>query len=208
MNFLAHCLIAESASENLEPGLIVGGFLGDFIKGGVPDELPTCLAMGVRLHRRIDAYSNQHPLIRMSCRRFPKEMRRLAPIFVDVLADHCLARHWSSFHNQPIERFTQRTYEFIASDVAWLPASAHRFFGYMRDEDLLAGYRTWTVVERALFSITRRLNREDLNERLTLAAHAELPGLSEDFLGYFPDMLEHARGWLNSERQKPRGDSD
>ncbi|MFB3106856.1 MAG: ACP phosphodiesterase [Pseudomonadales bacterium] len=201
MNFLAHCLIGEFASESTEPGLIVGGFLGDFIKGPVPDELPVSLAMGVRLHRRIDAYSNQHPLIRVSCRRFPGDLRRLAPIFVDVLADHCLARHWSSFHDEPIEHFTQRSYELIEREMQWLPDRARRFFGYMRKNDLLAGYQTWAVVERALFSITRRLKREVLNEQLALTAQNELDRLEQDFLDYFPDMLEHAQGWVSAERQ-------
>ena len=108
MNFLAHCLIGEIAAEKREPGLIVGGFLGDFIKGPVPDELPSSLATGVRLHRRIDAYSNQHPIIRVSCRRFPQDLRRLAPIFVDIIADHILARHWVSFHEKSIEQFAHR----------------------------------------------------------------------------------------------------
>lgn len=201
MNFLAHCLIGECASQETEPGLIVGGFLGDFIKGPVPDELPVSLAMGVRMHRRVDAYSNQHPGIRTSCRRFPGDLRRGAPIFVDVLADHCLARHWSSFHDEPIECFTQRTYQLIDREMQWLPESARRFFGYMRTHDLLAGYRAWPVVEKALFSITRRLKREVLNEQLALTARSELPRLEEDFLDYFPDMIEHAQSWLIAERQ-------
>ncbi len=201
MNFLAHCLIGEFASEKPEPGLIVGGFLGDFIKGPVPEELPLPLAMGVRLHRRIDAYSNTHPVIRTSCRRFPPDLRRFAPIFVDVLADHCLARQWSSFHNERLELFNQRTYGLIEKEMEWLPDRAISFYGYMREHDLLAGYQSWTVVERALFSITRRLKREVLNKQLALTAHRELTGLEEDFLDYFPDMLEHAQDWLNAERQ-------
>ena len=56
-------------------------------------------------------------------------------------------------------------------------------------------------MERALFSITRRLKREVLNKQLALTAHRELTGLEEDFLDYFPDMLEHAQDWLNAERQ-------
>ena len=68
MNFLAHCLIGARARED-DAGLIAGGFLGDFIKGPVPASMPPALQAGVRLHRRIDAYSNQQPDLLRSAHR-------------------------------------------------------------------------------------------------------------------------------------------
>ena len=167
----------------------------------VPEGLPANLSRGVRLHRRIDAYSNQHPGIRISCNRFPQDLRRLAPIFVDILADHCLARQWHSFHDESIESFTLRTYELIEVEKIWLPDAASRFFGFMRERDLLSGYQHWPVVERALFSITRRLNREEMNESLALVAREKLEEIEDDFSAYFPDMLDHGKAWVSAERQ-------
>ena len=85
--------------------------------------------------------------------------------------------------------------------MVWLPDNARRFFDYMQEHDVLAGYRTWPVVERALFSITRRLEREGLNDLLRLIAQEQLPWLETDFFNYFPDMLTHARNWFSVERQ-------
>ncbi|MEM8767504.1 MAG: hypothetical protein AAGE43_08685 [Pseudomonadota bacterium] len=69
MNFLAHCLIGHEAAAGTDRAspLLAGGFLGDFIKGRVPEAMPGDLALGVRLHRRVDAFSNQQPAIRRSC---------------------------------------------------------------------------------------------------------------------------------------------
>ena len=199
MNFLAHCLIGARATQAEDPALVAGGFLGDFIKGPVPADLPADLALGVRLHRRIDAYSNQHPGVRSSCERFPKSLRRMAPIFVDIIADHCLARHWSAFSDEPIGDFTRRTYQQIAGHSSWLSARGERFFAYMSEEDLLASYLHPEVMHQGLRSITRRLNREHLNSDLHATTVAELTRLEEDFLGYFPDMLNHAREWVRRE---------
>jgi acyl carrier protein phosphodiesterase len=204
MNFLAHCLIGAQATSQLpagrataiDPDLVAGGFLGDFIKGRVPESMPAGLARGVRLHRRVDAYSNQQPSIRRSCDRFPAQLRRLAPVFVDIIADHLLSRNWSSYHDLPITAFTADTYELIAGYDDWLSGSARRFFTYMRDTDLLAAYADWDVTLRALYSITRRLNQETLNGQLESAVSAIIDDLAGDFSEYFPDIVDHAQRWL------------
>ena len=196
MNFLAHCLIGARAAEQENPELVAGGFLGDFIKGTVPADLPPDLALGVRLHRRIDAYSNQHPGIRESCERFPAPLRRMAPIFVDIIADHCLARQWPEFSDEPIDVFTQRAYLQIARHSNWLSARGERFFRYMSEEDLLGSYQHSHVMHQGLRSITRRLDREHLNAELMATAVSQLEQLEEDFLKYFPDMLAHGKEWV------------
>jgi acyl carrier protein phosphodiesterase len=203
VNFLAHCLIAAQSTDPEEPDLVAGGFLGDFVKGPIGPELPPGLALGVRLHRRIDAFSNRHPAIQGSCNRFAGPLRRLAPVLVDIIADHCLAKHWEQFSNEPIAAFTARTYDGIASHERWLPDHGHRFLSYMRDEDLLAGYARFEAMHRALCSVTRRLDREHLNADMLSATEANLPGLEADFLGYFPELVAHARQWLRDEGPPP-----
>jgi acyl carrier protein phosphodiesterase len=196
MNFLAHCAIADRAAHRVHPDVIAGGFLGDFVKGRVPESLPAALATGVRLHRRIDAYSNGHTGIRRSCQRFPRPLRRFAPVFVDVVADHLLARHWPRFHPQPLTAFTARAYAAIRPHADRLPEDGRRFFEFMHEHDLLARYREREAMERGLASVVRRLRRPDLTHDVCTAVDDCLPGLEQDFLGYFPDMLSHAAGWL------------
>lgn len=199
MNFLAHCLIGAKASTCKAPELIAGGFLGDFIKGPVPADLPADLALGVRLHRRVDAYSNQHPDIRASCNRFPAPLRRMAPIFVDIVADHCLARAWGTFSNEPIDEFAQRVHSHIAAHHRWLPERGARFFRYMSSANLLAGYRQVEVMHEGLRSVTRRLDHQHLDDDLTATVTNELTRLEADFFRYFPDLVTHARDWVTGE---------
>ena len=86
MNYLAHCALGSA-----HPEYLVGGFLGDFVKGAVPVHLPQRIQVGIRLHRRLDAYSATQPDIADSIARLPRSLRRVAPIFIDLLADHYLA---------------------------------------------------------------------------------------------------------------------
>ena len=204
MNFLAHCLIGSRATGGhpdapSAAALLAGGFLGDFVKGRVPAEMPADLALGVRLHRRVDAYSNQHPDIRISSDRFPAELRRLAPILVDILCDHLLSRSWSDYHDQEISQFTDRIYVEVAAHADWLPDTGIQFLDYAREKDLLARYGDWTVAEGAMRSITRRLKRPELNPLLADAVPPLLEALEADFHRYFPDILTHAAAWVAQE---------
>jgi acyl carrier protein phosphodiesterase len=200
VNFLAHCLIGDQAgSDGPTAGLVAGGFLGDFIKGSLPEEMPAELKLGVRLHRRVDAYSNRHPGIRRSCERFPPELRRLAPVLVDIVGDHLLARSWVEFHPQRLPRFTREAYATIAAHEDWLPEHGQRFLRFAAQRDLLASYVDWQVVARALTSITRRLDRSELDGLLLERTRALLEPLAEDFEVYFPDLLAHAATWVESQ---------
>lgn len=172
--------------------------MGDFIKGPVPESLPDSLAEGVRLHRRIDAYSNGHTEIRASCARFPKELRRFAPIFVDVIADHLLAKRWGQFCRTPLNDFTSGVYQVIEQRAELLPDRGLRFFEHMVAVDLLAGYAKRAVMMRSLGSLTHRLGRPALDTPLAVVVESEFEGLEEDFLSYFPDLVSHARVWLHA----------
>jgi len=207
VNFLAHCLLAEQAATRLNlPAdatrmLIAGGFIGDFLKGPVSESLPAALGVGVRLHRRIDAYSNQNDAIRRSCNRFPAVLRRLAPPLVDVVADHLLAHAWHDHHEQPLNAFAQQTYQHIGASDAHLPVRGQEFFQWMVDNDLLTSYLEWASVERGMRSVTRRLRRQDLDEHLSRDVPGLINDLQQDFDVYFPEIQQHAIEWLSAEQQ-------
>ncbi len=198
MNFLAHCLIAARAQppdDPTSPGLIAGGLLGDFVKGPVPETWPAPLRTGIGLHRRIDAYSNGAGGVRKSCNRFPPELRRLAPVFVDIIADHCLAVDWPAWHDEPLKDFSQRCYATLQPHTHRFGRRVRRYLDWLVAEDLLAHYQTTEAMERGLRSVTRRLHREHLNGALVDFSAAALPELHGDFRGYFPQLLEHGREW-------------
>jgi acyl carrier protein phosphodiesterase len=205
MNFLAHCALANDASQcwpDGEPwleGLLAGAVLADFSKGHIPQALPAELQAGIRLHRRIDAYSNQHPAIRDACANFPKELRRLAPIFIDILTDHYLSLAWHDYYPAPRTAFTTRCYEACEhyssrSEYADLEP-LRRFINYMRDSDLLASYHQWTHVERGLHSVLRRLGKEALLPEVVAACRAQHDSGQSAFRIYFPDLRQQLASW-------------
>lgn len=190
MNFLAHCTLAHP-----EPALIAGGFIGDFIKGPVPDELPEPLQAGIRLHRRIDAVSNRLPGVASSVKRLDPKLRRAAPVLLDVVADHCLALRWERHGHGALTTFAALAYGAIGEFEQFLPAQGIRYFRRFRDADVLARYGEPRTVLRAMNYIMERLRLAHLAPELDAIVGAQLPVLMEDFEEYFPELRAVAAAW-------------
>lgn len=199
MNFLAHCALGSE-----HPDYLVGGFLGDFIKGPVPAHLAGRVQIGVRLHRRLDAFSAVQPDIRTSAARLQPSLRRVAPVFVDLIADHFLARHFELMHAEALGSFNDRTYSTLAGRIGQFPPQARRFFHYLREQDLFGRYVEVGTVERAFARIGERLGIDGIVAPAMTAFAADYRSFEADFLRYYPALQAHAQQWLAS--AVPRSD--
>lgn len=157
MNELAHFQLAAA-----DDGLLVGALLGDYVKGPLrADEWPPGWLAGIRLHRRIDAVTDAHPLLDDCRASLPPELRRYAGIILDVALDHWLARNWRSVHPEPLERFEARVYLALETALADLPAQAARRTEALLRHRPLGHYRNWSMLETALTHIGARLTRRN-----------------------------------------------
>ena len=57
MNYLAHLHLGGS-----QPAQLLGSLYGDFVKGPLNGRWPAQIEAAIRLHRRIDAFTDSHPL--------------------------------------------------------------------------------------------------------------------------------------------------
>ena len=191
MNFLAHCALGRS-----HPHYLVGSYLGDFVKGSVPSDLPALIQVGIRLHRRIDAFSAVQPDIKDSVLRLPPATRRLAPVFVDLVADHFLALHFRTLYGEPLEQFTSHAYRTLSDHEVLLPTSAARFMRFAREHDVFGSYVSTGPVERAFGRICARLGRDDDVAACMQTFVREYDAFDADFRRYYPALRTHAELWL------------
>jgi acyl carrier protein phosphodiesterase len=189
VNFLAHLYLAEPTA----PGLL-GALMGDFVKGPLDARQPHELRRALILHRRIDAYTDAHPVVRGSRARVSPAYRRFAGILTDMFFDHFLARHWADYSAQPIAEFTARVYAVLGAHRAALPERLQRIAPHMAREDWLGSYAEVEAVEFALDRMGTRLRR---GNRLLGAGgelRAQYAGFEQDFRGFFPQLTAYARG--------------
>lgn len=193
MNFLAHCLLARPGD-----GFLAGAVLGDFVKGPIPTPLPAELRAGIRLHRRIDSCANALPAMKPSLRRFPSGLRRVAPVLLDIVADHCLALAWPRFAPDGLGAFAATVYAAIDRYRELVPPAGQRFVAHMIGTDLLSRYDDPAVVRQAMAHVLRRLRHAQQQPELAEVLGPALPGLQADFLDYFPQL----QGLAQTERPK------
>ncbi|MFT3790507.1 MAG: ACP phosphodiesterase [Rudaea sp.] len=152
MNHLAHVLLAGS---NIDMQL--GGLLADFWRGAPDPAWRERVRAGLALHRKIDAYTDNHPAVARLRKRFEPPFRRYAGILLDIYFDHALARRWNDYASEPLDAVSERALRLVDENRDWLPPDLLRFARYMHANSLFAAYAERAMIEQVLIGVSQRL---------------------------------------------------
>src|SRR5271170_5514627 len=123
MNQLAHAILSPP-----DDAVLVGNLTADWIKGRARRSLPTAMQSGMTLHRRIDTFTDTHPLV-ASCVAILSESGggwgRYSSILVDIFFDHLLAADWTRYSAQPLKQFVSHVYRTLHAYRLLLPEHAN-----------------------------------------------------------------------------------
>jgi acyl carrier protein phosphodiesterase len=190
LNFLAHALLAGD-----DPALIVGGVVGDWIKGTLPGALPKDLARGVALHRAIDHHAETHTAFCNSRSRMSPGRRRYAGVLVDMFYDHLLAREWAKHHIQPLDAFCHDIYSRIENRMGDLPEAAHPALRMMAREDWLSSYAHIEGIADVLARMSRRARQPNPLQGGESEFLADVAGFEQDFQVWLGDARAFCDQW-------------
>jgi acyl carrier protein phosphodiesterase len=183
LNYLVHLFLAGPGHEHQ-----LGGLMGDFVKGPIPDDLPRGIAQGLHLHRRIDTFSHTNLHTRRSRNRLDPKYGHGRGIIVDIFYDHFLASSWSEYSPEPLEDFAEHVYTLLQARQHLLPDGLKLVAARMIEQNWLVSYQHFEVVGKALHRISQRLNRP-----LPLAEATEDLARSEDLLkSDFREFMQEA----------------
>lgn len=190
MNFLAHALLAGD-----DPALVVGGVVGDWIKGPLPGRLPPDLARGAALHRAIDSHAETHPAFRRSRSRVSTARRRYAGVLVDIFYDHLLAADWAALHPQPFADYRHAVYRQVSERFADLPQDSHYALMLMASEDWFHSYARIDGIADVLARMSRRARRPNPLAGGEAEFLADAEGFRADFQEWLADARRFAGEW-------------
>jgi len=182
MNYLAHLHLGGQ-----RPAQLLGSLYGDFVKGRLQGQFNPQIEAAIQLHRSIDRFTDSHPLVGAALSRFSLTRRRYAGIVLDVFFDHCLARDWALYADQPLERFTAKVYRVLAAESA-LPGRLALIAPYMAADDWLGSYREFAVMEPVLRGISRRLTDPEALGFAMQELRMLYEPLSKDFSEFYPEL--------------------
>ncbi|MGE3179825.1 MAG: ACP phosphodiesterase [Vicinamibacterales bacterium] len=199
MNFLAHLYLSGP-----EPDVVVGNFIGDFVKGREwTRRLRPDVARGVRLHRAIDAFTDRHPLVKQSQARLRPTYRHYASVIVDIYYDHYLAARWAEYSAEPLAVFADRAYRLLASEDETLPERARGMLPRMASANWLLAYAEVEGIARALHGMSRRARPGSRLDQAARDLTAHYSAFEAEFRGFFPELQAFAASWLQADRETP-----
>lgn len=187
MNYLAHLHLGGP-----EPQALLGSLYGDFVKGRLAGHWPPTIEAAIKLHRKVDAFTDQHPLLVAAKGRFKKTPRRFSGIVLDVFFDHCLAKNWQHYADVPLGQFTQSVYQVLAATDP-LPGKLALIAPKMAAADWLGSYQHFQVLEQVLAGIAKRFIEPEVLDHgfAELAQHYQ--AFAEDFTQFYPELLRFAQ---------------
>ena len=185
MNYLAHFHLSDG-----DDNLIIGALLGDFVKGPLNGVRIKPIEQGIQLHRKIDAFTDSHRLLKQCHQQFDPTFRRFAGIMTDVVFDHFLNIHWQQFNSQPLPLFSERIYQLL-DDNEYLPPSAQYLADRLSEYDVFGNFRHWQTVKGALLRISQRLKRDNPLPIAATELEKNYHLLEETFLAFYPQLQQH-----------------
>jgi acyl carrier protein phosphodiesterase len=184
MNHLAHCFLSFNDED-----LLLGNFIGDFVKGNDWQKYPEKVQQGILLHRTIDSYTDNHPMTDRSVSRIRPYAGRYSPPFTDILYDHMLAIHWEKYCQESFDTFAERTYRQLEKRAAEMPAVLQERLPKMIAGQFLHGYTRREGLEWVLDRFSLRLAGNFDAQGLSRFFFEEIDAFSVDFNAFFPDLL-------------------
>jgi acyl carrier protein phosphodiesterase len=188
MNHLAHLFLAGPDAESL-----IGNLSGDFVKGELGERFTPGVRAGIRQHRAIDVFTDEHRATVAVRRVLIPEHGHYARVIADMFFDHFLASRFDEFADEPLETFLARTFATIDPHAATLPGRLRILYPRIRDEGWLLSYREVDSIRFALTNMSRRFSRRpDLGSaaRHLVDSRAELEAHFDDL---FPDVMLYAQ---------------
>lgn len=152
MNILAHLILSGNS-----PGIRFGNFIADAVKGRDFLEWEGEDRKGILLHRFIDTYTDTHESALIVRRKLAVKMGLYAPVALDLIFDHLLARDWNNWHHEPLGEFTSQCYLELQSRQNEMPERIAYMFGYMQKHDWLWNYQFEEGITRSLRGLSQRV---------------------------------------------------
>lgn len=189
MNILAHACLSAHNDDWL-----IGNFIGDFIKGNPASErhgLEPGVVAGVRLHRAIDTFTDDHPDVAAVRDLLHPRCHKYAGVAVDVFFDHFLATRFALLVGEPLDTFIAYFYGTLQQNSARLPAHAVQMLNGMVRYDWLTGYQTLEGIDRSLKGLSRRTVYASGLDTAIVDLDLYYEFIGDRFGHFWPELVAH-----------------
>jgi len=188
LNYLAHIYLSGT-----DPRLQIGNFIGDFVKGNRLEAYPTHIRNGIVLHRKIDSYTDSHPVVRETIGLLRPTFGRYSGIIADMYFDYFLANNFSLYGRKSLNRFAFLFYFYTLIYYRHLPSKVKNFIFHFICTNRLSKYSKLDGLKGSL-EIMANYKVPAIKPEETIAfLIANQVELEKMFHLFFPDLIEYVK---------------
>lgn len=193
MNFLAHLRLS---GENEQ--IMVGNFIADHIRGNKIKRYPPGVIVGIELHRKIDFYTDHHPVFMQSRQRMHEKYHKYAGVIMDIFYDHFLAVNWKDYSEIDLHSFVSFCYGVMVKNYTMLPAYTKRILPFMIFQNWLVNYSNMQGLQRSFDGMAKRATFNSNMDKVIGDLKKDYKLYEAEFQLFFPDII----GFSENEMKK------
>jgi acyl carrier protein phosphodiesterase len=194
MNFLAHIYLSGDSRE-----LLIGNFIGDYIKGKEYEKYPPAIQEGILLHRKIDHFTDTHPITKRSRELVRERYGLYAGIVIDIFYDHFLSANWEEFSDVPLKSYVRNRYRMLDSGFSIFPVGVKTWFPYFIKSNWLEAYTSFHGLAMVFKRMSHRTSLPDHSEYAVEVLRENYSSME----GYFREFFEDIRSYVAREYRIP-----
>lgn len=185
MNVLAHIYLSGDSDE-----IIIGNYIGDYVKGRDYLKYPEQVRRGIILHRNIDAFTDRHPVVQRSKIPFIKKYHKYAGVVIDILYDHFLTKEWDIYSTRPLESYTYQFYRAMVNNYDILPEKVRDRMPFFIINNWIESYRTNSGLRKVFNAMSKRTSLPHETKYAIKTLEKNYYSLSDDFMEFFPQLIQ------------------
>lgn len=193
MNYLAHLYLSGHDS-----GVLVGNFIGDYVKGRQFMRYSGSTQTGILLHRHIDTFTDAHPVFRESSALFKDGYKRYAGVVADIIYDHLLAVNWANYSDTDLKSFVSHSHRVLMRNYFGLPGQVKQFLPFLIKSRRLENYQYLTGIEKTLNIMSSHSSLPDKTFFAMSQLQKHHDELQQQFAAFMPEIMVSAKSFLAS----------
>ena len=188
MNYLAHLFLSFEDKD-----IITGNFLGDLISNKDVKTYPAGIRKGVIVHRKIDSFTDEHPLVLKGVRRLYAKHHKYASVLIDIFYDYMLAKNWDKYSKETMQEFADRIYAALLSNKDHMSEKLQERVIGMTNANWLLNYQHTEGIAYAIERVKKRVSRPDLLEDSIASLLDNVEEMDKEFNVFFPEIIAYLR---------------
>ncbi len=185
MNFLAHIYLSGTNEK-----LMVGNFIGDYVKGNKYENYAAPIKDGILLHRQIDYFTDTHAKFREGKKLLVDDFGLYSGIIMDLFYDYFLAKNWNNYSELTLREFAKRSHAVLLSNFLHLPSRVQAFLPFLIQNKRLESYARKNGIQKSLETMSRYTSLPDKAETAINILKQNFDYFENNFTSFMADIID------------------